>query len=256
MKTNFVLFLILVIICSISTEKLFTNEPCIENASVKGVCGFRNTITVTGTASRSIPNSLLKIGLLIETKDKITTTALQMNNQISQSIDSLLVDLKIEKKNIVTTSFNINSEYQSLYHQENGTYTQEFLGFIVSNNLEIIVNNFEIGSKLIDQAISIGAKSITYINFSSDPKIVEEMQNVVLEEAAIDARKKAETIVKPLGVKLDEILEIVYGQEAPSSSPFPRMEKAMSADMNGPTLYGNQNVITTSVRIVFKIKQE
>lgn len=218
-----------------------------------------HTLSVTGTAQRSLNASLIKIGVTIKTKAPAAREALSQNNRNSSSVGQAINGLGIPDANITTTDFNIRAVYKSIYNETSKTYYSEFDGYEVSNSLEVSSLDPNIAAQLIDDVITAGATTIDYVRFDVTPAELARVKNNLITQAAADAYHKAVLAARPLNVKIDDVQSIsIRDYNIPTPRPLYRLGASdMAAEAApAPTLYtSNTNTASVDIYVVFIVSK-
>jgi uncharacterized protein YggE len=219
-------------------------------------CPIDHTMTITGSASVSIPSDLIKIGVIMETKETLAGDSLKKNTQISRSVDKALKDLGLKSTDISTTSFSISASYKSVLEEDKKTYKSVFDGYKVINNIDIRLKELVFAGKVVDRVIDAGATSITGITFTNDENVTTKAKKELLAQASADAIEKANLILTPLKMKIKDISS-VSNSDYSSGGYFARPSMNIMNNNNNsvPAVYGNDNSISASVTVTFIIEK-
>jgi len=106
----------------------------------------------------------------------------------------------VAKENISTERLSINNSYEYVAGK------RQFMGYIVDQNLRIILKDITLIGKVIDVAVNSGLNNIGQISFSSSR--IEEYKQKALKFALIDAKDKAQLIAKTMDIGKIRIKEI------------------------------------------------
>ena len=138
-----------------------------------------------------------------------------------------------------------------------GSQAPRIEAYRASNAVTVTIRNFVqrdqgfVGS-LIERATEAGANEI------AGPHFVLEKDAKPLTEARVnavdDARTRAETYAKALGVKLGRVLIITETGGEPGT--IPRMARSEGAAAAAPPIEPGTNEIKSRVRVVWEIRQE
>lgn len=112
------------------------------------------------------------------------------------------------ESSLKTTNFDIRAVYDSFY-DKNDKYISVFDGYECTHNLKLV---FDFDTARLSDALGAVAKSQVNpkikINFTiKDPTAINEM---VLQDAAVNARKKAELLCAASSVRLGDLICIDY----------------------------------------------
>ena len=152
-----------------------------------------DTFNVSGEGSVTVkPDiALISAGNTVkEAQDQINT----VSNNIAASIKKL----GVEEKDIQTTNYTINPNYD---FQSN---IQRITGYNASTNFLIKIRNIDLINQVIDAATTSGANQISSISFDVDEKAKAEDE---ARKKAVDAaKKKAESAARIAGFRLGKLV--------------------------------------------------
>lgn len=204
-----------------------------------------NLFTATGTGKATgIPDTAqLSIGV---TKTAPTVAVAQEKTNIA--VNKIIQDLKnlgIEEKNIKTTNYSVNPNYDF------GRGGQNITGYTVTQTLEINIAPLDLANKAIDISTVDGVNIVNGVNFIFDDKTKKELEEKAREDAVKMAKEKAERLAKATGIKLGRIIDV---QESGSFEPRPifaaqSLEAGKSADTN---LQPGENSITINITLSYE----
>ena len=174
----------------------------------------RNSITVQGEGKViGIPDTVtINIGL--STEDESINTAQNINSKtINTVINKLKNEIKLDKKNIKTTNYNINPRYD---WKDGETILK---GYIVSQNIKIKTTNLTKINKILQIAGEYNFNQVGDLNFSIDNKetLKQEARIIALK----NAKQKAKSLADVMEVKLGKVLSF---SEQSNSRSFPIMK--------------------------------
>lgn len=166
------------------------------------------SISVKGIGKVSAKPNFAVLSLKLEGKDKDYDKAMEVSaTQLSQLNESL-VSIGFETNAVKTTNFSVHADYDQL-RDEKGNYQRIFRGFLCSHQLKL---SFDFEAKRLAQTLAAVSKCLANPELSvaftvKDPAAINE---ALLREAAMNARKKAELLCDASGEKLGKLLTIDY----------------------------------------------
>jgi len=216
---------------------------------VNNITTTKNSLfTVSGTGEVAIipDTALLTLGVsknassVEDAKNQVNTVI----NQITQDIKKLGVDVK----DIKTTNFNINPNYDYASAQ------QTIRGYSVDANIEVKLSPIDKANNAIDVATKDGATQVTGVQFILNDQSQKNAENQARIEAIKNAKDKAASISQAAGIHLGRIVDV---QENPDSfpRPLPMMGALKTADSTAapPTqLNPGENKINTTVSLSYE----
>ncbi|MBI4812442.1 SIMPL domain-containing protein [Candidatus Falkowbacteria bacterium] len=180
----------------------------------------RHSIMITGEGRViGVPDiANIQLGYSVEKK---TVAEAQKDNteKMNAAVKKIKDDLKIEAKDIQTTSYNIYPAYDWLDGR------QRLRGYQVSQNISIKARDLEKVSKILDLAANAGLNQAGGLSFEIDDP--EKLKQQAREEALKQAKEKAEALADVAGVKLGKIVSF---SESSYEPPVFRSYKALQAE--------------------------
>ncbi|MEK6818116.1 MAG: SIMPL domain-containing protein, partial [Thermoproteota archaeon] len=228
------------------------------NATAQEVTPFpsrEKVISVTGTAVSSVAPDLVNISFGVEIQEKTAKDALTANSELMSKVIDSIKQVGITDSEISTSQFNIYPVYDSYQEQETGRYTQELVGYRVSNIINVKTEKLDSVASIIDSAVSAGVNRVDSVFFSLSPEVYSKLKDDLLEKAILNAQSKAGKALSPLNYKIIGVKEISLSE---FSMPYPTpmydmaygtMEKSA---VQTPIFSSDQDV-STSANVVFLI---
>lgn len=175
------------------------------------------TVSGEGEATAVPDTALLSLGVT-----KQAATVQQAQTQVNTVANKITEDLKtlgVKVKNIKTTNYSVNPNYDF----SNGRQT--VTGYSVSQNMEVRLQPIDQANKALDLATTAGANSIGGITFVLDDAEQDKLEQQARKQAIESAKKKAQQTASLAGIKLGKILNVT------ESNNFPVMPYAVGAEM-------------------------
>ncbi|MFB5611512.1 MAG: SIMPL domain-containing protein [Nitrosopumilaceae archaeon] len=212
-------------------------------------------ISVTGQASTSVDPDLLIVTFAVETQEKTAKQALDKNSQLMNSVISAIQGVGITEDELSTSRFNIQPIYDS-YRDESGRYTQELIGYRVTNSISVETTNLDLAADIIDSAVGAGANRVDSVYFTLSPEKQLQIKDDLIGKAVLNAKAKAENALNPLnhqiiGVKAVSLSE--FGMPPPM--PMFRADFAMAESAGAaPTpVFSSEQDVSTTASVIFLI---
>jgi uncharacterized protein YggE len=203
------------------------------------------TVEGQGEVTAIPDTALISLGVT-----KKAATVQDAQSQVNTIINQMTKDLKalgVEEKNIKTTNYSVNPEYD---------YTsgkQTLNGYTVNANIEVKVLPIDKANKVVDTATKDGANQVGNIQFVLNDAQQKNLENQARKEAIQNAKDKAATLSQEAGIKLGRIIDV---KETSTPAPRPVLYNAMekSADTaSAPTdLNPGENKVTISVSLSYE----
>ncbi|MBR0406681.1 MAG: SIMPL domain-containing protein [Clostridia bacterium] len=179
-----------VLLLSLSAPALAENEP--------------RLIRVSGSAAVSLAADTATLQIGVNTKKPTVMEAQKENAALMNAVLDALHELGIEDQDIVTSQFNVSSQYDysvSSFGQETRT-----LYYDVQNNVSVTVHDLTLIGQVLDAAMEAGANTSYGITFSSTKE--NEAYQKALTRAVEDAMQKASVLAAAAKVQLGELMSI------------------------------------------------
>jgi len=203
--------------------------------------------TVTGTGKVSATPDIARVTVGVQESGSTVKQAQDKINTIINAVSESIKKLGIDKKDIRTTNYNLNPNYE----YTNGK--QRITGYNASTNIEITVRELDKANSVIDAGTANGANTVGGVVFAVENKTKAE--NEAREKAIAEAKDKAENASKVAGFTLGKILNY---QENFEGNPVPRaylMAGKGEADASAPTqLETGSEDITVTVTLSYELR--
>ena len=165
-------------------------------------------ITVKGIGNATAKPDLVVLSLELETTSLDYDQCMKLSGERDELVKSAIVESSLPKDSVKTSNFEISSQYRSV-KDKLGNYRSVFDCWKCNHDLKV---EFPLDIKLLTKVLHNIAKSKAdckvEVNFTlSDSGAI---QTALLDSAAKNARKKAETLCAALGAKLGELVKIEY----------------------------------------------
>ena len=155
--------------------------------------------------------------------------ALDANTKDMAALIATLKAAGIESADIQTSGFGVNPNYVYSDNKDANGYQlpPKIVGYTVTNGVTVHVRDLTKLGAVLDQAVTVGANTISGINFAvEDPS---ELYNEARKAAFADAKGKADLYAEASGTELAS-LSLVSEQQGYNQPPQPAMFKAAMAD--------------------------
>lgn len=216
----------------------------------------------TGEVSYVPDTALIYLGV-----NKTATTQDEAKNEANKIINKITEDLKkigVEEKNIKTTNFSVNQDYNYDVTTSTESAPDKMTimplprnpkpnGYTASVNLEVRVKPLDKAEQVIDIATKDGATQVGTSQMIVDETKQKELENQARIEAIKNAKEKAKELSDAAGIRLGRVLSI---QENGGGYPRPMLMKAdvsQSLEAAAPTqLNPGENKISVTVSLSFE----
>lgn len=210
-----------------------------------------DVVVVRGEGRVNVTPNMAICQFGIETKNKEAMSAQRENAKIADKvIAGIRKKFKLENKDVVTTSFRVNANY------DYNSSKRIFDGYVVSNNIQVKLREADKLGELLDYLTSNGVNQINSISFSHDK--IDELMKDALKLSVEDARAKALMLAKEAKRDLGKVLSLVE-QGASYDPPMPIMEGAMRSKMAlsaapSTPIQSGELEISSGVQMSFELK--
>jgi len=218
---------------------------------------FNETITVNGIGSIETSPDEVRIRISVVSELETATDAAEMN-----SINMTAVFLELRKigiDDVETKHYSITPIYRWVEIQDDNNRERigkdrVLIGYRAINIIEVVCNPENAGIA-IDAAIRGGANRIDSISFQLSDSLRGEIYNDALTKAVNNAKNKAETVAKAIGITEIHPIEIIvmddyrwdfHDMRHPSFAMSPMVE----AEFDTPIIPSDVKVLA-NVKIVY-----
>lgn len=156
-------------------------------------------VTGTGSAAGAPDKALINLGIT-----ETSTSVLDAQNKANQKTETIIDSLKklgIPEKDIKTSNYSVNPDYNF------SGGSQKITGYTVNQNFEV-ETPINKANEAVDSATSAGANLVGGISFDLDDDKKLELENTARKEAVEMAKKSAEGLAKAAGIKLGKIINV------------------------------------------------
>lgn len=166
------------------------------------------TITVKGTGNMSVRPDYVILSMSLEAKDKKYEKAMDIAATQLDKLNESLSSIGFKRESAKTTNFNVVTDYDSV-RDEQGNYKRVFNGFVCRHQLKL---SFDLDMKLLSKALGAVATSLAEpeLSIAFTVKNPNEVNEELLRETILNAKKKAEILCDGSNVKLGKLLTIDY----------------------------------------------
>lgn len=179
------------------------------------------TVDGAGEATVIPDTAILTLGV-----NKTGNTVEEAKTQVDGIINKISDDMKhlgIDGKNIQTSNYSINPEYDYFGNQQN------LKGYTVDAQLTVKVSPIDKANNAVDAATKDGATNVGGVQFTVDDAKEKELENQARKQAIDNAREKAQAISRDAGITLGRIVNIQESNQT-QPRPIPMMGVALKTD--------------------------
>jgi uncharacterized protein len=202
-----------------------------------------NLIKVTGEGEIAVQPDTASVNLGVVTDGKELMGAQQQNSTIGTKIIDSLLALGMDKNNIQTFDYRIESDYE--YDQGKAI----FRGYKVTHILQVKIDDLSLVGKVIDIAVQNGANFVANIQFTTKYKDAYYQQALAL--ALKNASDKATAIANTIRVTLNPI-PILVMEGGNTVQPFESQQVTFAKGVSSTPIQPGQLQIRANVSTEFK----
>jgi uncharacterized protein YggE len=224
---------------------------CKSSDTVVNAPGANTTgLNVSGTGRASGPPDVVVLQLGVQAEAPAVADARERAASSAQSVIDSIKKNGVEDKDIRTTQFNIQPQYDN---SRPGVST--IRAYQVSNTLSVKVRKLENASKVIDDAASAGGNNtvIRSISFSIDDPT--QLQAQARADAMKQAQARADQLAKLGGISIGKAISISEG--TPPNPILAAPAAIVAAPRTGDTstpIESGQLEVTVTVNVLYKIE--
>lgn len=212
-------------------------------------------ISVTGTAISSVDPDLLVIQFGVETQEKTAKQALESNSNLMTSVIGAITSVGINEDELSTSHLNIQPIYDSYEDKMTGRYTQELIGYRVSNIVMVETSKLDAAADIIDGGVAAGANRVDSVYFTLSPEKQLEVKDNLISEAVKNAESKANKALAPLSHKIIGVKAISLSEY---SIPYPMpIYEGYGADAafakSSTPVFSSEQDVTATANVTFLI---
>lgn len=214
------------------------------------------TLTVSGNGIVSVQPDTAFVTVGMETAARSLSDAQRLNSAAMQKVMDRLLQLKIEKDRIQTSSFNVMPQYRppAKHPVDAPAPAPEIVGYTVSNRVTVEIRDLQKVAAVIEETSAAGANHFQGLHWGLRDEQQPRLQ--ALKLAAGKAREKAATLSEALNLKLARLMNVTEGVQF--IRPAPYAGRAMMAAEGGgdiPLSAGEMKVEAT-VTLSYEISKD
>ena len=208
-------------------------------------------IVVTGEGSAAVAPDMALIDLGVVKDAKTAREALDANNKAMAEILAALKDAGIEERDLQTSGFSVNPQYQYPQSSTGENPPPVLIGFQVTNTVTLRVRDLAKLGEIMDKAVTLGANQGGGIRFTNDKP--DAAVSAARKKAVENAMAKAKELTAAAGVSLGRVLEISETSYRAEPMPMMRaMAKGYAEDASVPLATG-ENSYSVIVNVTFEL---
>lgn len=182
---------------------------------------------------------------------KTAATVADAQNQVNTTTQNILDSLKnlgVDAKDITTTNYSLNPQYDY-------TSGQKVTGYTVTQNIDVKLTPIDKANKAVDAATADGANIVGGITFTVDDATKKSLEDKARKMAVDDAKQKAQSLANAAGIHLGRVIDIQETTDQPIIRPLLMNAGGGSMakiDQTTTQLPVGQSTITSNVTISYE----
>ena len=211
-------------------------------------------ITASGDAELTVMPDEATIRIRVETKGQTAQATQDENSRIMTSVQSALKRAGIASKDIETDQYNLYpwTEWDPDEHK------QREMGFRAYHTIKVKTTDLDKVGDFISAAVDAGATNVDGVSFGLSEKQKQDVRKVALQDAANNARAKAQTMADGLGVSLGELLAVQessfnYGAVFRAEMDMVSMKAGGGVPEAAPPIEPEQVEVRATVSVSYRI---
>ena len=207
----------------------------------------QRTITVSGDAEVAGKPDQARLSAGVVTQAETAAAALNANSAAMNRVFAALRTAGIPENRMQTSNFSVQPQYAP-YRQENPE-PQRIIGYQVSNNVTVTVDDLTKVGPTLDALVRSGANQLGGIQFTiADPKPLAERARTA---AVADGAAKARTLAMAAGVTLGPLMSM---QETMVGRPIPVFAMARAVAAEATPIAQGEETVSVTVQMVYAIQ--
>lgn len=222
-----------------------------------------NTITFSGHGEVTAVPDIANVSFSIRKEAKTVKIAQAEVTKVEKSVLEMLKANNVDDKDIKATSASFNPKYDYVYEKQVSVCNQYgcppnpgknvITGYEAYENITLKIRNADDTGKIIEALGALGVSELNGPNFAVDKE--DELKIEARKKAIVDAKEKAKSLAKDLGVRLGDITSFSES----NNYPVPMYAKGMMNDMavssTAPAVIPKgENTISSDVSITYELK--
>lgn len=215
----------------------------VKAGTVVGKYNPPRALNVTGTGVIKASPDMARVTLGYVNEEKEAKTSQENNARVSNEIIRVMKELGIADKDLQTIEYTITPVYT--YYPDKEPVIR---GYQTSNLLSVAVRDIKKIGTVIDLGAKAGANRFQNIGFDIADR--ETLKFQAIEDAMRDARKKAETALKPEGEKIIQVVSVSVDGGWVQTAPNYRNDMKEGAP-SAPNIQTGELSLTITVQVTY-----
>jgi uncharacterized protein YggE len=206
-----------------------------------------HTISVTGSGKVTVVPDLATIRLGVVIERNTAKAARQAAAEAMTNVVAAIKALGIDERDIATSSISL----QPVYDYSNNGDKPRIRGYQLQNAVTVTVRDLDKLGDVLDNSVVSGATSVDGITFDVADRAAAEQK--AREAAVTDARAKADTLAKGVGVSISGVASMSETVSTPMWYGREMAAGALAADAAQTPVMAGTTDVTIDVQVTFLI---
>lgn len=223
------------------------------DVNIGNIQDLKETISVSGSGKVTVEPDKAELYIRIITEAADAKSAQENNAELANDVRTALMNKGVMRKDMETSSYSLYPK--TSYNRETGE--SKIYGYSVTHILKVETKDTENTGELVDAAVSAGANGLDRVNFLLSNELRDSAYRDALEGASTNAKGKAMSITKALGVDLGEITSISESGAIYRPYMIAGTAKAFdeAVEMDVPTVISAQDIeVSANVGVMYAIE--
>lgn len=170
---------------------------------------MNRTITIRGRGRATLKPDLTVIRFTLKSTDPVYDAAMEKEEKMLAGLKNALLPCGFTEEELKTSDFSVSAEYENV-RDPKGNYKNVFIGYACVQRMTL---EFDFDTKKLSRVLSSVSSCLAdpelSVNFSVKDR--DAANKMLLENAAKDAKEKAEILAAASGVSLGSLVSVLYG---------------------------------------------
>ncbi len=207
-----------------------------------------NTFHVQGTGKVSAAPDSATLSFGVTKSASTIADAQNQTNTLIAAITNALNKEGIDSKNIKTTSYTVNPNYDF------ASGSQRITGYTVSQTIELTIPQLEKVNKILDVLTANGANIVNQVAFTFSDTKKKDLENQARQLAVSEAKQKAQGLASAAGIRLGRVIDVTEAanQELRPIMPMIAQKTDFAAGGTPSQVTPGENSISLTVTISYE----
>ena len=222
------------------------------DVNIGNIQDLKDTISVSGSGKVTVEPDKAEVYIRILTEADDASSAQESNADLAAKVRNALQNKGVKEDDMETSSYYLYPK-TSWSHE---TGESRIYGYSVTHVLKVETKLIDKTGDLVDAAVRAGANGLDSVNFMLSDELRDSAYRQALEKASTDAKQKAVSITRALGVNLGSITSI--SESGAIYYPYRYASPSKGYDMAEsavPTEISPQDIeVSANVGVIYEIE--